>query len=117
MDADVKWSRAREVMLAQRIEAGDTQARLTFIEENMPLARDCVKRLMPKHEGYRSRDLEADLMGDACEALIKAVDRFDHRPGTKFSTYARPWIRGALMRRFTEDAKQPRPSAYVTSDI
>ncbi len=48
--------------------------------------------------GHRGRGVPfADLVQEGTIGLIEAADRFDHRPGVKFSTYAQWWVRRAVL--------------------
>jgi RNA polymerase primary sigma factor len=84
-------SAAEEVGLAKDIERGDLKAKERMIESNLRLV---VAVASP----YRGRGVAfADLVQDGTVGLIRAVERFDHRRGLKFSTYAVWWIRRSLL--------------------
>jgi RNA polymerase primary sigma factor len=55
---------------------------------------------------YRGRGLAfGDLIGEGNIGLMRAVDKYDHRLGWKFGTYATWWIRQALQRAVTQQSK------------
>jgi RNA polymerase primary sigma factor len=84
-------TRAEEVQLAKRVELGDPEARRRLIESNLRLVVTIAK-------SYRSGSAELlDLVQEGNLGLMKAVDRYDWRRGTKFSTYAAWWIRHAVV--------------------
>jgi RNA polymerase primary sigma factor len=84
-------SASDEVRLARRIEAGDLKARETMIESNLRLVFAIAA-------SYRARRVPmADLVQEGTVGLLRAVERFDHRRGIKFSTYAVWWIRRSLL--------------------
>jgi RNA polymerase primary sigma factor len=80
-----------EVRLARRVERGDASARDEMIARNLPLVRSMAAR----HRG-RGVPFE-DLDQEGTVGLVRAVERFDHRRGWKFSTYAVWWIRRSLI--------------------
>jgi RNA polymerase primary sigma factor len=80
-----------EIQLARRVEAGDLRAREEMIESNLRLVFAIAR-------GYRGRGVPfADLVQEGNIGLVLAVERFDHRRGLKFSTYAVWWIRRSLL--------------------
>jgi RNA polymerase primary sigma factor len=82
-------TRAEEVRLAKRVEAGDQAARDRMIEANLRLVVAIAKP-------YRGRGLELlDLIQEGTLGLVRAVEGYDWRRGTKFSTYAAWWVRHA----------------------
>src|SRR4051794_38776689 len=84
-------TQADEIRLARRIEHGDRAARETMIESNLGLVRTIAR-------GFRGGSLPFDdLVQDGTVGLIQAVERFDHRRGVRFSTYAGWWIRRAIL--------------------
>jgi RNA polymerase primary sigma factor len=83
-------SRAEEVALAKRVEAGDQAARERMVTANLRLVVAIAKR-------YRGHGLDfMDLIQEGSLGLLQAVDRFDWRRDAKFSTYAAWWIRAAI---------------------
>jgi len=82
---------AEEERLAKLIERGDLRAKDEMIERNLRL----VFALARPYAG-RGLPLE-DLVQEGTVGLVRAVEKFDHRRGLKFSTYAAWWIRRSLM--------------------
>jgi RNA polymerase primary sigma factor len=84
-------SAAEEAVLARRIENGDRQAKERLIESNLGL-------VMAVARTYRGGTVAfADLVQEGAIGLVRAAERFDHRRGLKFSTYAVWWIRRAML--------------------
>jgi RNA polymerase primary sigma factor len=80
-----------EVRLARRIESGDLRAKELMIESNLRLVFAIAR-------SYRGRGVPfADLVQEGTIGLVRAVERFDHRRGLKFSTYAVWWIRRSVL--------------------
>lgn len=79
------------------------EARRQFIEANVRLVLSLARRVrLPAHH---DRD---DVIQDGMIGLERAVDRFDHTKGFKFSTYAAWWIRQAMQRGLEQTATTVR---------
>ena len=104
-------SAEQERELAQRISAGDAEARKEMVESNLRLVVSIAKRFV-------GRGLPLlDLIEEGNLGLMKAVDRFDHERGTKFSTYASWWIRQAISRAISDQGRTIRLPVHVTDLI
>jgi RNA polymerase primary sigma factor len=79
-----------EARLSLAIERGDRRARDEMIEANLRLVWFVARK-------YRGLGVPfEDLVQEGTVGLVRAVDRFDRRRGTKFSTFAVWWIRRAV---------------------
>lgn len=75
-------SAEEEIELAKRIEQGDLEAREQMINANLKLVVHVAK-------WYQGRGVEIeDLIQEGNIGLIEAAESYDHRQGTRFSTYA-----------------------------
>lgn len=100
-------SAADAAALARRIERGDRSARNTMVESNLRL----VHAVARSHRG--SGAPFADLVQAGTVGLVQAVERFDHRRGLKFSTYAVWWIRRSILEAVSDSrAIRIPPKAY-----
>lgn len=82
-----------EVELARKVEKGDKEAREALTTHNLRLVVSIAK----KYQGFCGCTL-LDLIQEGNLGLMKAVERFDHSKGYKFSTYATWWIKQAITR-------------------
>jgi RNA polymerase primary sigma factor len=100
-----------EVELAKRIERGDQAAKKRMIEANLRLVVSNAKR-------YRGLGLPfLDVIQEGILGLIRAVEKFDHRRGFKFSTYATWWIRQAMQRGLQRQARTIRVPVHVAQEL
>jgi RNA polymerase primary sigma factor len=87
-------SPADELRLARAVERGDLAAKQRMIEANLRLVVHVAKRYQREDHGLTL----ADLVQEGALGLVRAVEKFDHRRGLRFSTYAVIWIRQAIGR-------------------
>ena len=101
----------QEQSLAKRIARGDQEARKIMIESNLRLVVSFGKR-------YINRGLPfADIIEEGNIGLIKAVERFDHTLGFRFSTYASWWIKQSIERAIVNQAGIIRLPVHVAESV
>lgn len=104
-------SNEEEIALALKMKNGDKEARKKFIESNLRLVVDIVK----KFNGYGLSYL--DLIQEGNLALMFAVDRFDVSLGYRFSTFATIIINQKVSRAIYLKGSQIRLPEYINKKI
>jgi RNA polymerase primary sigma factor len=101
----------QELMLAERVAHGDSQARQKLIEANLRLVVSIAKR-------YSNQGLPLlDLIQEGNIGLMRATQKYDYRRGFRFSTYATWWIRQAISRAIAEHARSIHIPVHVVELI
>jgi len=110
LEAEAQVPRARLLELVEAVDKAHDRMTLEknrFIEHNLKLVVAIAK-------DYRNLGLSfPDLIQEGNLGLIRAVEKFDHRRGFKFSTYAVWWIRQALVRAIQNHSRTIRLPSHV----
>lgn len=105
-DQILKWG--KQISLGQR---KISVAKQQLINANLRLVVSIAKK-------YANRGMHFfDLIQEGNIGLIKAVDKFEYRKGYKFSTYATWWIRQAITRAISDQARTIRVPVHMIEQI
>jgi RNA polymerase primary sigma factor len=102
-----------EKELAKRAAEGDEEARERLIKSNLRLVVSVAKKYIGRSKGLTF----LDLIQEGNTGLIKAVDKFDWKRGLKFSTFATWWIRQAISRALSDQARTIRLPVHIIETL
>ena len=109
---DLEPTRLKEIL--EQIKRGkkiSDEAKARMAKSNLRLVVSIAKR-------YTNRGLPfLDLIQEGNIGLMKAVDKFEYRKGSKFSTYATWWIRQAISRAIADQARTIRIPIHMIETI
>ncbi len=107
-DADIIIAWGKQISQGQR---KIQRAKQELINANLRLVVSIAKK-------YANRGMHFfDLIQEGNIGLIKAVDKFEYRKGYKFSTYATWWIRQAITRAISDQARTIRVPVHMIEQI
>jgi RNA polymerase nonessential primary-like sigma factor len=102
---------AAELALAQRVRAGDSEARRQMIQANLRLVVTVAR-------GYVGRGVPLlDLIEEGNLGLIRAVEKFEPERRLRFSTYAMWWIRQAVQHALMHQGRTVRVPVHVLREF
>jgi RNA polymerase primary sigma factor len=101
----------RKVRMLRRLQTVYQKARQELAGANLRLVVSIAKK-------YRRRGVPfVDLIQEGNRGLMRAVDKFEHRMGYKFGTYATYWIRQSITRAIDDNSRAIRVPCHLIATL
>jgi RNA polymerase primary sigma factor len=116
----------RRILLATRESRRTLERRLALLGDlqhrydaaKRDLAEGNLRLVISIAKRYRNRGLSfLDLIQEGNSGLMRAVDKFEHARGFKFSTYATWWIRQAITRAIADQSRTIRVPVHMVDTM
>lgn len=122
---DLRWSALESIVrLTERKHPGLPRtlaladAMRALRTERDRLFHGNIRLVMSIARKYSRQTLSlADLVQEGCIGLLKAVEKFDHQKGFKFSTYATWWVRQAMTRAIADQGRSIRLPVHMVESL
>jgi RNA polymerase primary sigma factor len=100
-----------EIVLAKRIRKGDKKAINELVNANLKFVVSIAK-------DYQGKGLPlSDLISEGNYGLIKAANKFDHKKGFRFISYAVWWVKQSIMQSLNDNARMVRLPSNVINNL
>lgn len=101
-----------EKIVAEKIEQGDSEAKQKLIQANLKLVVTIAKKTI-----HMSGVPMIDLIQEGNLGLMIAAEKFDHKLGYRFSTYASWWIKQSMFKAISEQSHCMKIPVYIQETL